>query len=219
MSYDLNLRDPVTRETLEVPAHMMYGGNVRCEVRDGQLVPTTTTEAYLNITYNYAPYYYAAFASAEDNPEQYASDQKAFGLKHPNGGIRAIQELTGLEAIPLLEEMIRRIEVQHKNPDGSWKQTVSEEKKYVNRITGEVKTSTDMFIYFLKLRGDRKLSEEEAAAAIDEEYKLETTTIIVDEGSDGGSYWACTAANAIRPLHQLIAMSKMRPDGVWTEDS
>ena len=53
MSYDLYLRDPVTKKELQVPAHMMYGGNIRCDVVGGQLVPTTTTEAYMNITYNY----------------------------------------------------------------------------------------------------------------------------------------------------------------------
>lgn len=32
MSYDLYLRDPVTKKELQVPAHMMYGGNIRCDV-------------------------------------------------------------------------------------------------------------------------------------------------------------------------------------------
>ena len=31
-------------------------------------------------------------------------------------------------------------------------------------------------------------------------------------------YWEATAANAIRPLYQLIAMAKLRPDGVWDGD-
>ena len=33
------------------------------------------------------------------------------------------------------------------------------------------------------------------------------------------NYWCPTAANAIRPLYQLIALSNMRPDGVWSEES
>ena len=61
MSYDLYLRDPVTKEELKVPPHMMHGVNIPCEVIDGKLVPTTTTEAYLSITYNYSKYYYDAF--------------------------------------------------------------------------------------------------------------------------------------------------------------
>ena len=41
----------------------------------------------------------------------------------------------------------------------------------------------------------------------------------VDEGSNGGSYWAETEANAIRLLYQLIALSRMRSGGVWSEKS
>ena len=37
MSYDLYLRDPVTKEELEVPPHMMHGVNIPCEVIDGKL--------------------------------------------------------------------------------------------------------------------------------------------------------------------------------------
>ena len=32
------------------------------------------------------------------------------------------------------------------------------------------------------------------------------------------NYWEATAANAIQPLYQLIAMAKLRPDGVWDGD-
>ena len=39
----------------------------------------------------------------------------------------------------------------------------------------------------------------------------------VDEG-DTSDYWLATAANAIRPLHQLIALTKMRPDCIWDGD-
>ena len=34
-----------------------------------------------------------------------------------------------------------------------------------------------------------------------------------DEVSD--NYWDATEGNAKRPLYQLLAMAKMRPDGVW----
>ena len=48
---------------------------------------------------------------------------------------------------------------------------------------------------------------------------LEETEIknSVYEG-DTRNYWDDTAANAIRPLYQLIAMAKMRPDGIWDGD-
>ena len=31
-------------------------------------------------------------------------------------------------------------------------------------------------------------------------------------------YWEATAANAIRPLYQLLAMARLRPDGIWDGD-
>lgn len=33
-----------------------------------------------------------------------------------------------------------------------------------------------------------------------------------------GGYWTPTRENAIKPLYQLLAMAKMRPDGVWGGD-
>lgn len=39
----------------------------------------------------------------------------------------------------------------------------------------------------------------------------------ISEG-DTSDYWMDTAANAIRPLHQLIALAKMRPDCIWDGD-
>ena len=63
------------------------------------------------------------------------------------------------------------------------------------------------------------LTDEEAEKRFNETYEKHTETVEVDEGSDGGSYWDATAANAIKPLYQLIALSRMRPDGVWSEES
>lgn len=31
-------------------------------------------------------------------------------------------------------------------------------------------------------------------------------------------YWMPTRANALRPLHQLLAFAKLRPDGIWEGD-
>ena len=39
----------------------------------------------------------------------------------------------------------------------------------------------------------------------------------VSEG-DTSDYWMDTAANAIKPLYQLIALAKMRPDCIWDGD-
>lgn len=123
MSYDIKLHDPVTKEPIELEAkHFMRGGTYAI---DG------TSEAWLNITYNYSKFYY------EVEPEK---------------GIRSIYGMTGAESIPVLQNMIDQIT-----------------KKYPNAETSK-------------------------------------------------NYWNATPGNAIKPLHQLIAMAKMRPDGVWDGD-
>ena len=52
------------------------------------------------------------------------------------------------------------------------------------------------------------------------DYDEQTRTFSPKPISEGpcDDYWEATAANAIRPLHQLIAMAKLRPDGVWDGD-
>lgn len=219
MSYDLYLRDPVTKKELQVPAHMMYGGNIRCDVVGGQLVPTTTTEAYLNITYNYGRYYYEAFPDDKDHAGQHEDDCGRFGIDPAWSGIYVLNGLSGVLAIPVLEEMIRRIKERYMNPDGSWSISKRERRYFINRDTG--KREGEDFMPLLTLFDMKKegLTDEEAEKRFNETYEKHTETVEVDEGSDGGSYWDATAANAIRPLYQLIALSRMRPDGVWSEES
>ena len=217
MSYDLYLRDPVTRERLDVPAHMMHGGNIPCDLVGGQLVPTTTTEAYLNITYNYSGYYHGAFPGAEEDREQYKKDREKYGISDLEGGIRTLNGLTGLEAVPVLEEMIRRIERKYRDIEG-WIDTEREETWYGNRKDSRIRKSpTEMFVELLRLKREG-MSDEQAGEFLDERWEKHTGTILVNEG-ETGDYWCATAANAIRPLYQLIALSKMRPDGVWSEES
>lgn len=48
-------------------------------------------------------------------------------------------------------------------------------------------------------------------------YREEIVEYEVDEG-DTENYWTPTAANAIRPLHKLISLAKMRPDCIWDGD-
>ena len=76
MSYDISLRDPVTHEEIEISEpHFMRGGTYQIG---------GSTRLWLNITYNYAQYYYR---------------EEVFGEK----GIRTIYGMTGLESIPVLE--------------------------------------------------------------------------------------------------------------------
>ena len=65
---------------------------------------------------------------------------------------------------------------------------------------------------------DEGLSDEEANRKIAERYEKRTKIYEVDEGSGGEDYWTPTSADAIKPLYQLIALSRMCPDGVWDEE-
>lgn len=73
MSYDIELRDPVTREVVMLDApHLMTGGTYAVG---------GTREAWLNVTYNYGDIYCRVLG--ED-------------------GIRSIYGMTGAESLPLL---------------------------------------------------------------------------------------------------------------------
>ena len=92
--------------------------------------------------------------------------------------------------------MIRRIESKYK-VDREWIITSRERTRYLDKSGNEVD-----FIYALQHR-------EECSS---EKY--------VEEISEGPNhdYWEATAANAIKPLYQLMAMAQLRPDGVWDGD-
>lgn len=80
MSYDINLTDPVTHETLLCDnPHQMRGGTY---AMDG------TCELWLNITYNYAKIYARVL----------------------QGGIRSIYGMTGAESIPALQSAIAQLD-------------------------------------------------------------------------------------------------------------
>ena len=74
MSYSLHLTNPATNETIELPEpHALAGGTYAIG---------GTTEAWLNVTYNYARHFHRVLG-----PD----------------GIRSIYGLTGEESIPILE--------------------------------------------------------------------------------------------------------------------
>ena len=220
MSYDLYLRDPVTREVLEVPGHMMFGGNIPCDYVNGNFVPKPTTDAYLNITYNYSRYYYGAFSGPDtDDPKelsQHKKDCDTYGIDPQYGGIEVLNGISGADAVPILQEMIRRIEEQYKNKDGTWIITQRERTIVTDRKTGKREHEPVLLLY-LDLKRQYH-SEEETQKALNEKYEFHKERYEQDEGYTG-NYWELTAANAIKPLYQLIALSKLRPDGVLSEES
>lgn len=147
MSYDISLKDPVTGDTVhfDVP-HQMAGGTY---------IVGGTTEAWLNITYNYAPWYYK---------DGVFPDRGERGQEFHNGltGVRSIYGLSGAESIPVLEHAIKTLE--------SMAEDLPEKKI--------------------------------------KDYK--------ELGITG--YWIPTRTNAIKPLYQLLAMAKIRPDAIFTGD-
>lgn len=60
----------------------------------------------------------------------------------------------------------------------------------------------------------------ENAIKILESMTEDLTEEEIKEYADGGAsgYWTPTRANAIKPLYQLLAMAKMRPDAIWDGD-
>ena len=119
MSYDIELRHPVTGDTLQLdePHHM----------RGGTYQVGGTTEAHLNVTYNYCRHFRAAF-----------DDER---------GIRVLYGMTGADSIPLL-----------------------------------------------------KAAADKLGSDVDEDY------------------WKPTEGNAKAAIMQLLALARMRPDGVWHGD-
>lgn len=80
MSYDIDLIDPVTHETLELDTpHQMRGGTYAIG---------GTTQAHLNVTYNYAKILYRTLGEF---------------------GIRTIYGKTGAESIPILTAAVGKL--------------------------------------------------------------------------------------------------------------
>jgi len=80
MSYDIELIDPVTKKTIELPTpHFMRGGTY---------VVGGTTLAELNVTYNYSQYFY-----------------KIFG----DYGIRSLYGVSGSDSIPILQSAVNKL--------------------------------------------------------------------------------------------------------------
>lgn len=93
MSYDIRLKDPVTQETLQLEdVHQMKGG---------MYALGGTKEAWLNITYNYADWYY--------KPDVFP-DYGEFDSGIRRSGVRSIYGLSGADSIPVLQHAISALE-------------------------------------------------------------------------------------------------------------
>ena len=186
MSYDIYLKDEITGETIEFDTpHDMKGGTYAVG---------GTSEAWLNITYNYSDYYYDA---AEGDKRFFGSLPDDRPNEEPrNLGIRGIYGKTGAESIPMLKDMVQMIWDKY-HTHGEWITTERNETIYLDKKGHEIDLVTAMH------KGI--------------EYTEKEIVKQVNEGPNR-DYWEPTAGNAIRPLKQLIAMAQMRPDGVWDGD-
>ncbi len=111
MSYDIYLTDPVTKETINLPdKHLLTGGTY---------VLGGTTEAWLNITYNYAKHY------------------TTLGEK----GIRTIYGMTGADSIPLLEKTIALL--KNDVHQDYWEPTEGNAKRALLRLIALAKLRPD----------------------------------------------------------------------------
>lgn len=192
MSYDITLNDRVTGKTLEVEnPHFMIGGTYAVG---------GTNELWLNITYNYSSYYYEATDGdprfARDEISAYYADGTT-GPVETRYGIRGIYSKSGADSIPMLKDMIARIEDKYKK-DGEWITTTREKTRFLDPCGVEYTDPCGAILDGLPMTKEKY-------------------TIDVNEGPNE-DYWEPTAGNAIKPLYQLIAFAEMRPDGVWDGD-
>lgn len=113
MSYDISLIDSKTHKIMELPVGVFAcSRNIYAEFDEttGTFYQVPQKEAVINITYNYADYYY----------EVCKGDQR-FYKDNENLGIRAIYGKTAKGSIPLLKYMIENIKKTYQNEDGTWK--------------------------------------------------------------------------------------------------
>ena len=95
MSYDIYLKNPETGDTVQLPEPHQIKGGTHCL--------GGTTEAWLNVTYNYSGYFRAVLGDE---------------------GIRSIYGMTAADSIPLLEEAAAKLDENEEGPDEDyWKAT------------------------------------------------------------------------------------------------
>ena len=113
MSYDIRLKDPITKETLELDTpHQMRGGTYAMG---------GTEQCWLNITYNYAKFW-----------------EKAFGEK---GHIRGIYGKSAVDTIPILEKAISNL--GDDVDDNYWKPTEGNVKAALIQLLALAKLRPD----------------------------------------------------------------------------
>lgn len=202
MSYDIDIVNRNNKEEIlqMQSSAFIRGGTVPAECDEwGNLHQVRQTEAHINITYNYGKYYY----EATEGDERFAHEEEYSDEKKVEYGIRGLYGKTPAESIPMLKDMIKKIEEKYKDEHGEWLVTKRERTHYFYPDGSECK---DPF-YELVFNKRKDITETK------EEY-------YVSEGNEA-DYWEATAANAIRPLRDMIHMAVELmddPDAIWYGD-
>lgn len=208
MSYDIELKNRVTGETAKMKHHQyVRGGTVpaRMNPETGKLEQAEQVDAHINITYNYSHYYYEAtdgdIRFAHDEVSAYYADGTQ-GPIETEYGIRGLYGKTPAESIPMLMDMIEKIKAKYTDENGEW-----------------IDTERTKTVYY---KDGKEIDERHIFRAIlDRDYdKKEEVTYTVNEG-DTSRYYTATAANAIKPLQDMIVMAtdNLTEEGVfWDGD-
>lgn len=126
MSYDIDLRDPITKQVIEIAdAHFMRGGTYQLG---------GSTKLSLNMTYNYAEILHKVL-QPENTPSEYES------------GIRSLYGMTALDAISILEKAIN--ELKDDVSDDYWEPTEGNVKKALTQLLTMCRMRPDAIV-----RGD-----------------------------------------------------------------
>lgn len=136
MSYDISYYQKETynnieqRELIKVAPFIASGGTVRAELLDGKLVPAIIEDCEINITYNYAPFYY----------------------KHIDSelGIRWLYGKTGEEVKKRLEEAIFHLGI-NKDTTPFWQINVDFTIGSILKKTNLLPVSEEKFREYLKV--------------------------------------------------------------------
>ena len=192
MSYDINLKNKISNE-IAVMKHPQYirSGTVPARINPitGILEQDTQTKAEINITYNYAKYYYDAtdgdIRFAHDEVSCYYTDGTTGPIK-TEYGIRGLYGKTALESIRMLTDMIQRIKEKYMDSNGEWITTERKKIRY--------------------LKNGKEVNDHIHGILHGEVYEKIEEVYSVSEG-DTSYYWERTAANAIIPLETMLVMA------------
>lgn len=195
MSYAISLIDCTTEESIQLPQpQYLTSGCVPCryDEKADAFEPIPMEWAEWSITYNYAHYYYEA---TEQDARFAVVDEDSGEISY---GIRGLYGKSAKESIPMLQNLIDRIEKRY-CPHGKWKTGERSRKRYFDQDGFEL--TFDAYLFY---KG--------AATTKTERY-------LISEG-DTHNYWEETAANAIQPLREMLAVAKMcqELDCVWDGD-